>query len=62
MQNFDSHVSVTAFTNLGGSLNNAIEETRSGAKKVVSQSTLPRRIAGGNDWVIPLYVGYTRSK
>ena len=54
--------SATLFTNLGGPFVKAVVEVRDGREAVLSNTSLPRRGAVyGSDYVLPLYVGDTRS-
>jgi hypothetical protein len=62
LRNDNSNVSAVFFTNLGGAtFCKTIQETRGGQTLVAKPSEFPRRITGGNDIVVPLYVGYTKT-
>jgi hypothetical protein len=61
LRNDNSNVSAVFFTNLGGAaFCKTIQETRLGRTLIAKPGDFPRR-SGGNDIVVPLYVGYTKT-
>ncbi len=62
IRNDGGRVSATLFTNLGGPFVKAVEETRGGVTTIIPNTDFPRRgSVYQSDYVLPLYVGDTRS-
>ena len=62
IRNDGGWASLTLFTNLGGPFVKAIEETRGGVTTVIPNTDFPKRgSVYRSDYVIPLYVGDTRT-